>query len=180
MLSAHSDNKGDLYEEYRHILGNVINFGDNKVNGINVYKHLGGMTAFDGAMSPEAKQRTSAHRRALGPLRKVVHRRINTKVETKMVLTDALATSTLFYNAHTWTPLTNQDKNLLTSSLVAGYRSAARLQLRGPLCYPGSFPGNRGGRVGGHQATSPSSSLGHRATLPTSSLGHQATSLASS
>ena len=34
--------------------------------------------------------------------------------------------------------------------------------------------------MGGHQATSPSSSLGHQATLPTSSLGHQATSLASS
>ena len=129
MLSAHSDNKNDIYKDSRHTNNNIVHFGDSSMRNVNVYKHLGGKTPFDGSMGPEVVQRTSAHAKALGPLRKVVHRRIHTKTSTKAALTDSLATSTLLYNAQTWTTLTGQEHKNLTAALTKGYRSAAQMYL---------------------------------------------------
>ena len=85
---------------------------------------------FDGSIGPEVAARIKAHAVGSGPLNKVVNKRIDTKVATKVTLADALATSALLYNAETLPQLNAGQLNRLNAAMIKGYRAATALTLK--------------------------------------------------
>ena len=94
----------------------------------DAYKHMGGMVAGDGAMTRELVHRKRAQAQSVAPLRRTAFRSKRIAARSKVIFLDAISTSQLLYNAHTWGRLSATQRQSLQSALALAYRSALRLR----------------------------------------------------
>jgi hypothetical protein len=76
--------------------------GDNQLNVVDKYKHLGGMITVTGNMTPEMEHRASSALQAFTPLATRIFGSVHVPTHLKMSFVQSLIYCRLFFNAHVW------------------------------------------------------------------------------
>ena len=93
------------------------------------YKHIGVFTTHDFRYGPELAARRKAHTPFLGVIKKAICK-MHIDVDDKVLLTDYVCYSKLFYAACTWLALKSTQVKQVQGSLVTQYRAAIQLQYK--------------------------------------------------
>jgi len=123
MYTAAGPERKQILHELKVELRGKIEVDADEVVITPTYQHLGGIAAEDGNMQPELSHRIRECNKTHGQLKPALKFSVFS-TQHKVLFTDALAHTRLFYMCQTWHPLGKTQMERVNSSLTAGYRLA--------------------------------------------------------